>query len=196
MGKKNSRQKTKRKNNQKAKKSCFCNFLAAVKGELEACIYRSCECPSKEETFSCKEQGKRAVYKVGTNELAYLFVVDPQHDGSCKKKNNHCLKCKNICDFILVSCVLEVEREKKFAAFVELKGNKVKKAVKQIKETIKAFKSLFPKHNWKYKIFAAIATSGSTHKDLKDPKLKELIDNYPIPIKTKEIDLTYLKKQV
>ncbi|GAB6075804.1 hypothetical protein [Desulfurobacterium crinifex] len=177
---------------------CECEFYNRLTDTLSACLTRhSYKCPERRKIISCEENNAKFICKIEPNEIACLFVVDPQHEGNCRDSEpDNCLNSSNFCDFILFVNTNNSENPLKSVTFIELKGSDTNHAVKQIKETIKAFMRKFPKYEWKYKTFAVIIFTGSAPKATKDKDLKELLDKFPFLKKRDQEDITYYVKNL
>ncbi len=175
---------------------CECKFYSQLINKLSVCLTKhNYKCPKSRKNISCREKNAKFICEVEPNEIACLFVVDPQHKGNCRNdKPANCLNPKKFCDFILFINTNPLENSLKSVTFIELKGSNTNQAIEQIKETIKAFTKKFPKNKWKYKIFAVIIFTGSAPKLTKDNELKNLLDKFPFPIKRNQENITkYIK---
>jgi len=175
---------------------CECKFYSQLINKLSACLTRhNYKCPKRRKIISCEENNAKFTCKIEPNEIACLFVVDPHHKGNCRSSiPANCLSSSNFCDFILFVNTNHFENALKSITFIELKGSNTNHAVKQIKETIKAFMGKFPKNKWGYKAFAVIIFTGSAPKITKDKELKKLLDKFPFLKKREQEDITYYVK--
>ena len=164
-----------------------------LKTKLRDCLHPdyNFRYPKNEKVISCEENKNSIRCTVNPEEIACLFVVDEQFDGSCKLDNPcNCLGSSNSCDLILYMNTGRL----KTVTFVELKGTNVNHAILQIKETIKNFKDKFDKQQWRYKVLAVIVYSGSAPRKIKDKELKSLLDKFPFLKKRQFADITgYVK---
>jgi len=145
-----------------------------LKTKLRDCLHPdyNFRYPKNEKVISCEENKNSIRCTVNPEEIACLFVVDEQFDGSCKLDNPcNCLGSSNSCDLILYMNTGRL----KTVTFVELKGTNVNHAILQIKETIKNFKDKFDKQQWRYKVLAVIPDKMPTISTLSDEKWGDLI---------------------
>lgn len=155
-------------------------LFAKLSKDFNDCIASQVENPNKPKKISCEEQEKKVFLKVEKTERALVLVIDDNFSGTCGRRRINCqgFKSPKKCDILIHFS--SNDGKLKNIIFVELKGVRIGDAVKQLKASIKYFEKKYDKKGFGYKIGAVIIHGGGAPRKVKDPKLKRLVDLYPL----------------
>jgi hypothetical protein len=136
--------------------------------------FPSCTSCNQQSTWVCKDKGESREYRIENVRDVILYKV---RIDDCVIKDT----TQNKCDFLMLCC----EADKKYAIFVELKGDNFAHACKQIFNTIKLLKEHINSLEYQYcarivlskapKILASSTKQKGGLPDIRDSNYVELI---------------------
>jgi len=123
-------------------------------------------------SITCRENNSAVSCEVKEGYLCIVVATDSSFRGKCRKKNLD-KRCKSPVSGEKSDILLFFEKNNKMVCiFTEFKSSEIKKAIRQLINTVKWFKQKF--NTYQYKMGAVLIHHGSVPKNIKDKKIKQL----------------------